>query len=225
MSRVPFSALPARLVLIAALGCGGCASTYKVTVDASARAEAAPPGATSFHLRHANAATLGALRRSEIESYLRAALSAQGLYEAAPPQAADLIVEVSYGIEPPRVEVVGTQELIYGRPAAVSEHLGRPPEGVMREMMGYSSEVLTTVVREKYMSICARTNQARADDTPPADLWRVHVRIDSESEDLRGHLPVLISAAMDRMGRNTDGEAEITLQRDDEAIRFVRKGF
>ena len=225
MSRTLVSAWPGILVFVAALGGGGCASTYKVAVDASARTQGVPPGAASFHIHNHHAAMLSALRRSEIENCLKAALSAHGLYEAPNPQAADMLVEISYGITPPREKVVATEELIFGRPASAAEHMGRPPEGVMREVMGYTPIVTTTIIREKYMSICARTNQARADHPPPADLWRVHVRIEDESDDLRGHLPVLISAAMDHIGRSTEGEEEITLQSDDEAIRFVRKGF
>jgi hypothetical protein len=55
-------------------------------------------------------------------------------------------------------------------------------------------------------------------------LRGVNVAIANDSDDLRGHLPVLISAAMDYIGQTTEGEVSFTMRGDDEAIRFARKG-
>ena len=210
------------LAVAAAIGVSGCTSAYQVKVEAMARPTASAP-ATSFRIQEPpHAGSIGPLRREEIASHVRTALSAHGLYEAASPDAADLIVEIDYGMGPERVQHTVYEEVAFGRPGGGGRLKGPPPEGVAREMMGYSELANTVVVREKHMSICAR--KPAGGDEPPIDVWRVYVSIEDEGDDLRGCLPVLASAAMDHMGRSTGGPASVTLRSDDEAIRFIRKG-
>lgn len=212
------------LPLATAIGLSGCTSAYQVKVEAMARPIATATGAASFRIKEPpHASDIGPLRREEIASHVRTALSAHGLYEAANPESADLIVEIDYGIGPERVQQTVYEEVAFGRPGGGGRLKGPPPEGVMREMMGYSELANTIVVREKHMSICARQKPAGVDE-PPVDVWRVYASIEDEGDDLRGRLPVLASAAMDHMGRTTDGPASVTVRSDDEAIRFIRKG-
>ncbi len=227
MSRLSFSPF---LLSVLLLGPGvfvsGCASTYQVTVEADARPTADAAPRVSFRIDDKSvAASTGPLRRGEIANHLRAALSAQGLYEAPDAARADMVVEISYGIGPARVQQTVYQEIVNGRPAAAGEGLGPPPEGVARELMGYTALASTTVTREKHLSICARENRSAEAERPSEDLWRVHVSIESDSEDLRGHLPVLAAVAMDHLGRNTEGPTTTTRRDDDGAIRFIRQGF
>ena len=213
--------LLAGTALLASLG---CATTYDVTVRAIARHAVGRPEATSFVIRDANGSSLGELRRREIATAVRTALSAHGLHEAGEAKAADLVVEIAYGIEPPSIKETVTQEIAFGRPVIVGDRLGAAPEGVTRELMGYTEVVSTEIVREKYVTICGRRNAT--DDTilPASDLWRVDVTIANESQDLRGHLPILISAAMDFIAKSTDGEITIGMRSDDEAVQFVQRG-
>ena len=201
----------------------GCASVHRLTVEASVQSGRVAPKSQSYRIVDREAGA-GQLRLGEIASHVRTALSAQGLYEATDVESADMVVEIDYGIEAPRVQRNVYQELINGRPVPAIRREGPPPEGVAREMMGYSSMATLTVVREKHLSICARENTAREDAQPPADLWRVHVSLENESDDLRGHLPILAAVAMDHVGRATNGPETVTLRRSDEAMRFVRKG-
>ena len=119
------------LLLVGGLLAGGCASVYEVTVDATVQATGVSSPRTSFHIHDAQA-TPGPriLRHQEIANQIKTALSAQGLYEAPDVQSADIVVEISYGIEPPRVQRVGYQEFIYGRPVPATERQAVPPEGV-----------------------------------------------------------------------------------------------
>lgn len=211
--------------LLAAALFSGCASTYDVKVHADARPQPEASPRHSFRIDD-RSATAGpsALREREIAGHLRTALSAQGLFEAPEAVRPDIVVELTYGLGPPRVQRKVYQEIVNGRPMPAGQRVGPPPEGVAREMMGYVALAETTITREKHLSICARTNRADEDEGPAEDLWRVHVTIESESEDLRGHLPVLASVAMDHIGRSTEGALSVTLRSDSEAIRFVRKG-
>jgi hypothetical protein len=213
------------LALAAVLASTGCVSTYQIQVDASARALPATSSPASYHIRDRTAAGgEHTLRPDEIARHVRTALSAHGLYEAQNQDAADIVVEISYGVGPPRVQHRVRETLVFGRPAAVGELNGAAPEGVAREMMGYTPLVEASVTREKHMALIARQNRTGDAARPPEDLWRVQVSIENESSDLRGHLDVLASAAMDHIGRTTDGPAALTLRSDDDAVRFIRKG-
>lgn len=202
----------------------GCASTYEVSVKATSRIAGVSPGGTSFVIHDPNRAALGELRTAEIGNALRTALSAHGLHEAADSKTADLVVEITYGIDPAKVSRVEHQEFVFGRPVMPGDRLGPPPEGVARELMGYSQTVSTEFTREKHVSICARGVRGSAEEQLGEDFWRVHVVIANDSDDLRGHLPVLISAAMDYIGRTTDGEVTMAMRSDDDAIQFVQRG-
>ena len=213
------------LLAAAGIGFGGCASTYDVTVHSDARAQAATRTGASFRIVDRSAKPdASELRRNEVAEHLKTALSAQGLYEAADAPKADIVVELSYELGPPHVERTVYQEIIHGRSVPVGRRIGPAPEGVAAAAMGYAAVASTTVTREKRLTICARENRAHEDGSPGDDLWRVDVSIEDESEDLRGHLPVLASVAMDHIGRPTDGREAVTMRSDDEAIQFVKKG-
>lgn len=211
------------VLVLAALWLGGCASVYEVRVDAMSRVSGVSPGGTSFAIIDRAGTGNGSLRQNEIAGLMRTALSAHGLYEASVDKA-EMIVEISYGMDPEKRTETIYQEIVFGRPTLPSERIGQPPEGVARAMIGYEQMVSTEVSRLKHISICARANRAETDESPSPDVWRVHVSIENESADLRGHLPILISGAMDFIGRTSDGEITFTLRSDDEAIRFVEKG-
>jgi hypothetical protein len=227
MPSVPVP-LRALLLLSAVWFSGGCATVYEVKVDAASRVAGFSPAGTSFAIvavHNQSGAEPGELRRNAIANSVKTALSAHGLYEAADPTGADLIVEISYGIDPAKLTRTVNQELAFGRPVGAFDRLGPPPESaVARAMMGYAQLESTEITREKYVSICARENRSMTAERPPQDFWQVHVTIENESRDLRGHLPVLVSAAMDYIGRTTEGEVTLTMRQDDEAIRFVQRG-
>lgn len=213
------------MLAVAATLLAGCTSVYDVKVEALARPQARLNEAKSYRIKApADAGAASTLRRTEIANHLRTALSAHGLYEAPDPQSADLVVEIECGIGPERMQRTVYQELVNGRPARSGELRGAAPEGVAREMMGYTELANTTVLREKHMSICARQNARDAATDQPVEVWRVYVSIEDEGDDLRGHLPVLASAAMDHMGRTTDGAESFELRSDDERVRFIRRG-
>ena len=218
--RTSFALAASGLALFSA----GCSTNYAVKIEAFSRASAFAPDRGSYRIEDRHADGTRPLRQKEIAGHLKTALSAHGLYEAPDPRAAEIVVELDYGIGPERVEQTVYQELINGRPVPATARIGRPPEGVAREMMGYTPMVNTTVLREKFLSIRARRSSSRAGAQPPEDLWRVDVTIDDEGDDLRGRLPVLLAAAMDQIGRSTDKPAMVTLHSNDEAVRFVRKG-
>jgi hypothetical protein len=222
------SAFLSRLVLTTgALVLAGCTSVYDVTVTATAR-DAVPTAATSFAIRDRTPAGPGDLRRQEVASALRTALSSRGLYESPDPARADLVIEIAYGLDPAVVTSSPARPIAHGKPMLPGDLIGAPPAGVTRAVMGYDERIETETSRAKHVSICARRNRAESDAdsaaSPEPDLWRVQVEIADASRDLRGHLPVLLSAAMGYFGTTTAGPVVVALRAADDAIHFVQRG-
>ena len=101
-----FSALLSFFLVALATGCRG--TTYAVKVDASAKSAASRPSTDgqSYKIRSKNP-VLGEenLRYKEAAEYVKTALSGKGLFEAPNTEAADLIVELDYGVDAPRTKI------------------------------------------------------------------------------------------------------------------------
>ncbi|MBI4625439.1 MAG: hypothetical protein HY736_19740 [Verrucomicrobia bacterium] len=218
-SRPAVSALAAAVALLGA----GCATTHEVKVTSICRPTPANRDIASFNVRtRTRVAEEDTLRYKEAVQHIRTALSAKGLYEAPTAASADMIVEIDYGIAPPRVKYAERERAVFAVPGHPTD--GRHPWDPTKEMVGYESTVYPVVIREKHLSIYGRENKPWAEGQPPGEIWRVEVCDEDESQDLRGHLPILASAAMNEIGRNTDGPTTTTLRENDEAVRFIKKG-
>ena len=202
------------VVLVLALsGLTGCATTYQAKVESMVGADPALAGHSSYWIVDMAADAAGQdLRVSEIADAVRAALLARGIMVADNRESADMIIEASYGIGPPRLHDFIEHASVFGRPLSPVERLGPPPQGVEAAMMGYSSTLDLRFVREKYLALAARENRSPRPGAPAAELWSVHVSIATDGEDLRGHLARLTNLAMAHIGRATIGPSTITLR-------------
>jgi hypothetical protein len=232
--RIPLALALAGMLL----GGAGCASTYQVKVDAMRRP--APDGKAVESYQICNKSPVvesDSLRYREAAAQVKTALSANGLFEAPNADAADMIVEIDYGVTPARVKYEDVDV-----PVLAASQVGPPPGAVPpvnsdgsqrddgigerngREVVGSETVARPVVVCEKYISVAGRENKPVAEGCPPAELWRVHVSIEDESRDLRDYLPLLTSVAMDQIGKETNGEKIATLDSRDESIQFIRRG-
>jgi len=222
-----------------ALILGGCATTHEVKVEALAKPEAVAAVSYQFVNRNPHATT-DSLRHREAEGMVRTALSGKGLYEAPEKVEPDIVIEVDYGIKPPifRRETI-SEPIWIRRPVSsgsAASSAGLDPSGnpVFRtrsrrdspstEIAGYREYHVTVVVYEKYVRLTARQNAADVEGRPPLELWSVDVTSEGESRDLRRHLPVLVAASIDYIGRDTQGPQVIRLKDTDADVAFVRKG-
>lgn len=218
------SRLAARVLAAAIVGLGGgCATRYEVKVTSINRATPADRDIASYDVRaRPNVAAEDSLRYKEAAQHIKTALSARGLYEAPTGASADMIVEIDYEIAPPRLKYEDCSTAIFA--VARDANDGRNEMDPTKEVVAYKENRYSVVIREKRLSVCGRKNQPAKEGRPPEEIWRVDVSIEDESHDLREYLPILASAAMDEIGRNTDGTTTTTLKEDDEAIRFIKKG-
>src|SRR4051812_3476633 len=86
------------------LALGGCATGFPAQVS---RFQAMPaPEGQSFAIQAADPEDRGGLEFSRYADLVRQHLTAQGYHEAASPQQATLLVELGYGVDNGRTEVV-----------------------------------------------------------------------------------------------------------------------
>jgi hypothetical protein len=216
----------------------GCATTYEMKVDAISQPQA--KDVTSYKIKTKNAAVEeDSLRGKEAAGFVKTALSGRGLYEASSAEAADVVVEVDYGMEAPRVRMERTSVPIYAQvgggmryeQVAVTDAKGvvstrtvavyDPPR---TEMIGFQDVITPVRVYEKYLRISARENKEATEGKPAPEIWSVNVSNEDESKDLRKYLPLLASASADYIGKDTSTEKIITVRESDAGVGFVKKG-
>jgi hypothetical protein len=230
--------LGALLALPLMLALGGCATgTHQVKVDAIAKPAA---DAQSYRLKSKNPA-LGEenLRYREAAEMVRTALSGKGLYEAPTEDAADMIVELDYGMETPRTKVERVSVPVYAQVGGgvrydtvpVTDARGNtsyrtvavydPPK---TELIGYDEMPRQITIYEKYLKITARENKAGNEGRPPSELWSVQASAEDESKDLRKYLPIMASATVEYIGKDSHQQTVVKVNEKGEAVDFIRRG-
>jgi hypothetical protein len=217
---------------------GACATTYEVKINSIAHPE--KPVGTSYRIVTKNGQDPRSdLRTQEAVDYVKTALSGRGMYESPNPDKAEVVVEVDYDVEPPRVKFEHTSVPVYARVGGsmrsvvvpVRDASGRinqrsvtvfePPTV---ELVGYEERVIPVVVYEKYLRVSARENVPYNEEQPPAQLWSVHASHEDDKNDIRADLPVLASAVVDYIGVTTQKDQTLRLKKDSAEVAFVKRG-
>lgn len=229
------------LLSAGALLLGGCTTTYQVQVDAIAQATPTASAAQSYEIKSTDPRIdEDSLRYKEVATYVKTALSGKGMYEAPPGAKADVVVNVDYGMEPPRVKYETETYPIFAQVGGgvryvqvpVTDRNGRiigyqtvavydPPR---TEIIGYEEQVKPVIVYEKYLKISARENAESTEGRPATEVWSVNVSAEDESKDIRKYLPILASATADYIGTNTQEQKPVKIKEDDEVVGFIKKG-
>jgi hypothetical protein len=227
------------LLALAVVWLSGCAtSTYDVKINAIANAE--KPSGESYRIIAKNGGDPRTdLRTKEAVDYVKAALSGRGLYEAPNPENADMVVEVDYDVEPPRVEFETRSVPVFARVdgglrsvivptrssnGTVSYRRVTVMDPPSQELIGFDQQTVPVTVYEKYLRVSARENVASGDDSPPAQLWSVYVTNEAEDDDIRSALPVLASVVVDYIGVTTEKDQKVKVNSQDEEVAFIKKG-
>lgn len=217
----------------------GCAGTpHQVKVDAIAQPAAKEP--TSYKLKtKIPPDEVDTLRVQEATVFIKTALSGRGLYEAPNAEQADVIVDVDFGVEPPKVRMEVQSVPIYAQVGGgvryeqvpMVDAKGIPStrtvpiyEAPRTEMIGYQDVITPVSIYEKYLRISAHENKPTVEGKPPAEIWSVAVTSEDESKDLRKYLPLLASASVDYIGTGTNTAKTIKVREDDPGVGFIRKG-
>jgi hypothetical protein len=237
------AALLAPLVFFA-----GCSTTtYTVQVDAIAKptetgAAAATPQSYSIRSKNVKLDETS-LRYKEVTDYVKTALSGKGMYEAPRPENADVVIDIDYGMDAPRVkfETMSTPIVMQtggSYETKREERLVRKPDGTTEviyvdvqvfvpgrtEFIGVREEVTPVIVYEKYLKVSARENKEVSEGRAPAEVWSVNVSAEDKSQELRKYIPILASATADYIGTNTKESKPVTIDEKDEVVKFIKKG-
>jgi hypothetical protein len=220
----------------------GCKSTtYVLQVDAISQAgqvaQAAEPKSYRVHSHNPTVAE-DSLRYNEVSAYIKTALSGKGLYEAPSAESADLIIDIDFGMETPRMKyqtvikpiIVITASQAKPQPdrrpnggrdfVPIGGSVG-PPVG---KITGMREEAEPVVVYEKFLKISARENREAVEGRPAPEVWSVNVSAEDPSNELRKYMPILASATADYIGTNTRQEKEVSVNENDDTVKFIRKG-
>ena len=236
----PQSSFPIRSLGAAALVLwAGCKSTtYVLQVDAISQtgqvAQVAEPKSYRVRSRNPNVAD-DSLRYNEVSAYIKTALSGKGLYEAPSAESADLIIDIDYGMETPRmkyqtvIKPIIVLQVAQARPdsgrggklfQSTSNSVGQP----MGKIAGWKEEAEPVVVYEKYLKVSARENREAVEGRPAPEVWSVNVSAEDPSNELRKYMPILASATADYIGTNTRQEKAVSVSENDDTVKFIKKG-
>jgi len=217
-----WAALAAAVLLLA-----GCGQTYEVKVDAIRDPEARVGYGYRIEPLDPNKGT-DDINYARAEQYVKAALSARGMYEAPDPEDAEVVVAIDYGTGLPRTEYREVDRSLEAEQAAKlgmimggpSAYPGRPVA-----IVSGSRSIEAERVVDKYLTIVAReARPAEGEDKPGRELWRVNVVVEDDEEGMAEVLPVLVGAATDYLGTDTTEAQEVFINDRDEVVEFVKKG-
>jgi hypothetical protein len=233
----------------------GCAHAYKMEVDAGARRGVAAP--VSYVVHEAGLANSAADRppgwtpfetaldqqmdvdQATAVKYVRTALSARGLYEAATAEAADMDVTYAYEIRQKRRVVEwqepvfrhenrgggGTVDMVVGQ-----DNLGNPVTQKVRveppppteppvDLVDHAAE---EVVYVKELHVVA--TERRPAPGVPARVWDISISYEDKDPSMDKAMPLLAAAGCDRIGTNTNGPIVVRLHDKDEVVAFIKQG-
>lgn len=171
--------------------------------------------------------------------YVKTALSSKGMYEAPDNVSPNITVEVDFGGEAPRTEVIRFEEPAYRRvrePGTYVTETYTDDKGNVRTVTryipgaeyevfdGWRERYVTITVYPKYLRITAREVPADGDDRPPRELWSVYVTNEDQEKSIEESLPLLVAAGMDAIDQNTSSERTVVLGESDERVTFIKRG-
>lgn len=221
------------------MGAGCATSTYEVKVDAITKPVAAGDG-QSYRIKSKDP-KLGEenLRYREAAEFVRTALSGKGLYEAPSEDKADMIVELDYGMDAARTKIERVSVPVYAQrgggvrydPVPVVDSRGNTSlrtvavyEPPRNELVGYDDMPRQVTVYEKYLRLSARENKPASEGRPPSELWSVQVSAEDESKDLRKYLPMMASASIDYIGKDSSSQQVVKVREDSPGVEFIKRG-
>lgn len=239
-------AILAGALLLLLSGCNST-KTYTVQVDAIAsptEVGQSAPTAQSYHIRSQNPKLdEDSLRYKEVADYVRTALSGKGMYEAPTPEKADVVIDIDYGMDAPRIKFETVSQPIIvqqpGRYVTESRYVTRRrPDGTIEtvevrtqvyvpgstEFLGMQESVQPVVVYEKFLKLSARENREATEGRAPPEVWSVNVSAEDNSQELRKYMPILASATADYIGTNTKESKPVKISEGDEVVTFIKKG-
>ena len=221
---------------------GACStSTYKVKIDSITKHDTTSPSdAQSYKIQSKNVA-LGDenLRYKEAAEFVKTALSGKGLYEAPSNATADMIVELDYGVDAPRTKIETVSVPVYAQVGGGVRYEQVPVtnsrgitttrtvavyEAPRTELVGFDDVPREVTIYEKYLRITARDNRPVSEGKPPSQIWSIQSSTEDESKDIRKYLPIMASATVEYIGKDSNNAQVIKVRVPSPNVDFIKKG-
>ena len=208
----------------------GCATTYRLEVDALASPQAA--AGKRFTIEEPAKAEKGSrLRYREAADYVSRALVSRGWDLVDSPRDAEVIISLAAKVSEPLNETERHWDPVYYQSWGYSRVIRTPvidKSGNVRHVAtriyvpprtyfaGYDYYDRNVVVYAKTLELTARSPAGE-------ELWTLAVKTIDESSDLRTYIPLLAAAALPYVGETTDGVVVVSLREEDEAVQYLRQ--
>jgi hypothetical protein len=216
---MPKSAASAALACLLLAGCASDNPPPKTShvVKVNATAEEAPKKGTAFTLvPKRGSVDDSTLLYAEAVRVVTNALQTKGMFAAPRVEKAEVIIELDYGMAPPRA---------IGRPLPPAPNT--PPKevraGVPTEADVANLRSATRGPLEKHLVLTAREVKRTDDEQAPRTLWKVELSTVDLSNNLRKYLPLLATVALDQIGIDTGGDQLVRMDETDKSVTLLKK--
>lgn len=216
-ANVAFGKFAATVTAAWLVALGGCVQSQPFAgtpVRVNATAQGPVEKGTAYHIVAAQGpAAESTLLYAEAARVVNAALGARGLYAAPNLERARIIVEIDYGMAPPRA---GERAAV--DPASPSTRRDLPGDDEIAKLRSAARGPLV-----KHLVLTAREAKRPEDDTPPRVLWRVELTVTDLSNDLRKYLPLLAAVGIEQIGIDSGGAVTVYVKDTDKTVLLLKK--
>lgn len=197
----------------------GCNQTYSVKVDGIRdNRYAFPVGTPYVLLMPPRGQVEEGFDYDKAEAMVKTAMATRGYYLVDRLEEAVLVVTVEYGNSPGRVS-------FRERSTLVNPAMGHTRSGGYRRFPGIvaqtEQQIVPELVSTKYVTFSARDPRRMDSSGKPLEVWNLIVKVEDEGEDFERYLPVLLAAAINYLGENTERQISINMSDSAEAVQYV----
>lgn len=183
------------------------------------------------------------LQFREYAKYVSRAMAAQGFIEGNDPLECDFILLLAYGISDPEERQVTYNQPIFGQTGVSSKTTtgnmygsastwGNTTSGSANYsdtttytpsygITGYIPQTVNITRYHRYIYLYAQDWREDVDSAKRL-RWKLHIDSTGSSGDLRKVFPVILSAAQQYLGQNTQGDIELKIFEDDPRINVIK---
>ncbi len=215
------------LALTTVTGCATLNQTRYIVEVESTASSAASDNLTYILVPGNRDVSWGDPQFQEYLVYVMRALNARGYVAASSTEKADVAIAIAYGVRISSYEISGAQEEVYSfsfpslqgpdSPVSVNK-----PIDISLGSSGSSSPRDSKVKYLRYALIGGYGFDPHELENQPAQLWKTTITSTGLSKDLDKIFPVLVSAGIPYLGRETTKRVKVTLHESDVVIRDVQ---
>lgn len=228
-----------KLLALSALGAlSVCCTTAAVAAPpvvskVSSFADAAAISKKSFVLVHEKDRSIeNTFEYKEFSQYVKKALISNGFKEAVDTETADVVIFFGYGIGDPKSEQVNYSIPMFGRTGVANAYTTGTSYGNSYNatttftpsygITGVMNQTATVTTYQRWLRLSGVDPQSLRSPSTPTEIWKVEVKSEGLSGDLRYILPFMAYASKAYIGTSSAKQIEIkTKEKNKEFRKFM----